>query len=123
MYALIHDPNISGHLSMEVESPEEMRDLLARWTGFWWTPDNSDVTGAVLLSEPCAHMFKSRESAEDDGDGLIVAVVTEDEIEVFWHECNHRDCVHPDYRDGHCAYMSCPNYVNKCSEHMIAGGV
>lgn len=31
--------------------------------------------------------------------------------------CNERECSHKEWRDGHCAVMGCPNYINKCTGH------
>lgn len=56
MIAEISDHNLSGHITVEVESPEELADILARYSGTWHD-FGGDSTGVALLSEPYGRVY------------------------------------------------------------------
>ena len=55
MIAEIGDHNISGHITIEVESPEELVELFNAYSGTWYDWDGG---GVAVLSEPWGYVYK-----------------------------------------------------------------
>jgi len=79
MFAEIYDVNLSGPITLEVESPEELAEMLDRYEGTW---HDYDGEGVALLSEPYGRVYAVEPDSED-GDPYPDWVVERDDEEGF----------------------------------------